>query len=99
MIEDRKDYLAAFAIGAVLGIGATLLLAPPTSPVRRIRHELEPAFARVRKGSRRVRREARAVSREFGKRAGRAVEAASNEAWRAAKRRVRKARKALGNRI
>ena len=36
MAEDRNDYFAAFAIGAIVGIGATLLLAPkkPTGAKR-----------------------------------------------------------------
>ena len=76
MFDDRKDYPAAFAIGAIVCIGATLLLAPPRSGAQRVRYELEPALARARKGSRRMRKEATAVSREFSKRAGRAAEAA-----------------------
>jgi gas vesicle protein len=98
MREDRNDFLAAFAIGAVVGIGAILLLTPPKSGAKRILYEIEPALERARKGSRRVRKEAKQVAREFSKRGGRAVRAASDEAWRTAQNRVRKARKALRNR-
>ena len=98
MTEDRNDYLAAFAIGAIVGIGATLLLAPQRSGAKRVMYEIEPALERARKGTRRVGHEASDVAREFGKRGGRALRAVSDEAWRAAQRRVRKARQALRNR-
>ena len=98
MSEDRNDFLAAFAIGAIVGVGATLLLSPASSGGKRIVREIEPALRRARKGSRRVRKEANDVAREFGRRGGRAVRAASDEAWRAAQRRIRKARKALRTR-
>lgn len=98
MAEDRNDFIAAFAIGALLGIGATLLLAPPRSGAGRILHEIEPALKRARKGSRRVREETRKVAREFGKRGERALDAASDEVWRAARRKVKQARQALRNR-
>ena len=95
MSEDRRDYLAAFTIGAIVGIGATLLLAPQSSAGKRIFYELEPAVKRVRKGSRRVRREAEDVAREIGRRGSRAFDTASSELRRAAGRRIRKARKSL----
>ncbi len=56
MEDDKKEYWAAFAIGAILGIGATLLLAPPHTPAQRILYEIEPALDRARKGSKRVAR-------------------------------------------
>ena len=98
MSDERRDYLAAFAIGAIVGIGATLLLSPPTSVPKRIMYELEPALKRARKGSRRVRREAEDVAHEIGRRSGRAFDAASSELKRAAGRRFRKARKTLRRR-
>jgi gas vesicle protein len=54
MTEDRNDYFAAFAIGAIVGIGATLLLAPekPTG-ARRLLHEIEPKLRTARKRARR----------------------------------------------
>ena len=65
MAEDRNDYFAAFAIGAIVGIGATLLLAPkkPTG-ARRLLYEMEPALEQARKSTRRFRK-------DFGKAATR----------------------------
>jgi hypothetical protein len=46
MISNRGDYIAAFIIGAVVGVGATLLLKPPARkkrmvyPVKRLRRRL-----------------------------------------------------------
>ena len=50
MENDRKEYLAAFVIGAIVGVGATLLLAPEDKPVKR-RHilELEPTVRRIKR--------------------------------------------------
>lgn len=98
MTDDRRDYLAAFTIGAIVGIGATLLLAPRSSGASRIMEELAPALKRARKGTRRVRNEARDVARTFTRRGGRAMDAASDELRRAASRGIRRARKKLRNR-
>jgi len=98
MSDERRDYLAAFTIGAIVGIGATLLLAPPVSMPKRIMYELEPALKRVRKGSRRLRREAEDVAHEVGRRSGRAFDAAASELRRAARRRMRKAPKTMRRR-
>jgi gas vesicle protein len=46
MANDRGDFIAAFIIGAVVGVGATLLLKPPTRkrrreyPIKRLRRRL-----------------------------------------------------------
>lgn len=58
MTDDRRDFLAAFAIGAIVGVGAALLLAPsePTG-ARRILHQIEPALKRARRKSRRLKQE------------------------------------------
>ncbi|HEX6558989.1 MAG TPA: YtxH domain-containing protein [Longimicrobiales bacterium] len=55
--DNRRDYWAAFAIGAIVGVGATLLLTPdkPT-PARRILYDIEPALERARKGTRKAAR-------------------------------------------
>ena len=56
MAEDRNDYFAAFAIGAIVGIGATLLLAPKKhTGMKRLLTEMEPALKQARKSSRRLR--------------------------------------------
>lgn len=57
MAEDRRDYWAAFAIGAIVGVGATLLLAPEDSGDR-IMYKVKPALKRARKGTRRFRKNA-----------------------------------------
>jgi gas vesicle protein len=95
MTEDTNDFLAAFAIGALVGIGATLLLGPPAGGTQRILHEIEPALKRARKGSRRMREETRDVAREFGKRGERALNVAGDEVRRAARRKLRQARRVL----
>lgn len=95
MAEDKNDMLAAFAIGALVGIGATLLLSPPPRGAKRILHEIEPALKRAGKGSRRVRAEAAQVAREFGKRGERAFNVAGDEVRRAALRQLREARRVL----
>lgn len=53
-MEDRNDYWAAFAIGAIVGVAATLLLAPePKTPIEKMRYQIEPVIKRARKGARR----------------------------------------------
>lgn len=37
MANQRRDYLVAFLIGAVVGVGATVLLAPPAQKKRLVR--------------------------------------------------------------
>jgi gas vesicle protein len=43
------DFLAAFAVGTVLGIGATLLLQPDQSPRARVARKLKPYQKKMRK--------------------------------------------------
>jgi gas vesicle protein len=40
--QDSVDFLSAFAVGAVLGIGATLLLQPKRTPKERIVRQWKP---------------------------------------------------------
>jgi gas vesicle protein len=40
--QDSVDFLSAFAVGAVLGIGATLLLQPKRTPKQRIVKQWKP---------------------------------------------------------
>jgi gas vesicle protein len=40
--QDSVDFLSAFAVGAVLGIGATLLLQPKRTPKERIAKQWKP---------------------------------------------------------
>ena len=74
MAEDKNDYFAAFAIGAIVGIGATLLLAPkkPTG-AKRLLYEMEPTLKRARKKSRRFRKDMGRTAERTGKRARRTL--------------------------
>ncbi len=40
--QDTVDFLTAFAVGTVLGIGATLLLQPRRTPTERVRRQWKP---------------------------------------------------------
>lgn len=40
--QDTTDFLAAFAVGTVLGIGATLLLQPRPTPRQKVAKQLKP---------------------------------------------------------
>lgn len=57
--QDTVDFLTAFAVGTVLGIGATLLLQPNRTPKDRVLRQLKPyrkqmkrSYAQVREGVR-----------------------------------------------
>ncbi len=58
MTDDRKEYAIAFAIGAMVGAGATMLLAPARKKHRLI-YKLEPTARRARKHARRFRKSIR----------------------------------------
>jgi gas vesicle protein len=47
--QDTVDFLTAFAVGTVLGIGATLLLTPERTPKQRIVRQLKPYRKQMRK--------------------------------------------------
>jgi gas vesicle protein len=51
--QDNNDFLAAFAIGAVLGVGATLLLRPEKpNPRKQLQKRLKPHVRKLRKTAR-----------------------------------------------
>jgi gas vesicle protein len=57
--QDTVDFLTAFAVGTVLGIGATLLLQPDRTPKDRVLRQLKPyrkqmkrSYSQVREGMR-----------------------------------------------
>ncbi len=55
--QDTTDFLAAFAVGAVLGIGATLLLkGEPRTAKERLMRELKPYRRKMRKSAGQVAR-------------------------------------------
>lgn len=47
--QDTVDFLTAFAVGTVLGIGATLLLTPERTPKQRVVRQLKPYRKQMRK--------------------------------------------------
>lgn len=54
--EESNDFLAAFGIGAVLGIGAALLLRPERSdPRRRLLKKAKPHGKRLRRSAKQLR--------------------------------------------
>ncbi|MDB4947373.1 MAG: hypothetical protein JWM27_22 [Gemmatimonadetes bacterium] len=53
--NDTTDFLAAFAVGTVLGIGATLLMRPEPSPKERVIRQLKPYRKELKRGYRQVR--------------------------------------------
>lgn len=57
--QDTVDFLTAFAVGTVLGIGATLLLTPERTPKQRVVRQLKPYRKQMRKSYARAREAAR----------------------------------------
>lgn len=50
MVSDRTDYLMAFVIGAILGVGATLLVTPEKKKKRkRLVYDMEPTVKRIKR--------------------------------------------------
>ena len=47
--QDTVDFFAAFAVGTVLGIGATLLLQPQRTPKERVLRQLKPYRKQMRR--------------------------------------------------
>ena len=54
MANERRDYLVAFLIGLIVGVGATVLLSPPKK--KRLVFPVERGIKRFRKRGRRMRR-------------------------------------------
>lgn len=55
--QDTNDFLAAFAIGAALGVGATLLLRPEKpNPRKQLQKRLKPHVRKLRKSAARSRK-------------------------------------------
>lgn len=64
--QDTVDFLTAFAVGTVLGIGATLLLTPERTPKQRIVRQLKPYRKQMRKSYVRARDAVREGSQATG---------------------------------
>lgn len=58
MAGDRKEYITAFLIGAIVGAGATVLLSAGSEKKQRF-YQLEPGVRRLRKRGRRLRKSLR----------------------------------------
>ena len=64
--QDTVDFLTAFAVGTVLGIGATLLLTPERTPKQRIARQLKPYKKQMRRSYVRAREAVRDGSHATG---------------------------------
>ncbi len=65
--QDTNDFLAAFGIGAVLGIGAALLLRPDKpNPRKQLQKRLKPHVRKLGKSASRSRKAARAAIQASG---------------------------------
>jgi gas vesicle protein len=53
--QDTVDFLTAFAVGTVLGIGATLLLQPERTPKQRVLRQVKPYKKQIRRSYSQVR--------------------------------------------
>jgi hypothetical protein len=61
MVSDRKDYIMAFVIGAIVGVGATLLATPaPKQKRKRLVYDMAPTVKRVKRRVRPSRMQRRA---------------------------------------
>ena len=66
MARNDNDFLTAFAIGAALGVGATLLLRPEKSnPRKQLQKRLKPHVRKLRKGAVKTRKAGRVAPRPF----------------------------------
>ena len=54
--QDTVDFLMAFAVGTVLGIGATLLLQPERTPKERVLRQIKPYKKQIQRSYKNVRR-------------------------------------------
>ena len=48
-MNDRKEYLVAFVIGAIVGVGATLLMAPERKTKKHLVFDREPVMKRIKR--------------------------------------------------
>ena len=64
--QDTVDFLTAFAVGTVLGIGATLLLTPERTPRQRVARQLKPYRKQMKKSYVRARDAVREGSHATG---------------------------------
>lgn len=53
--EDSVDFIAAFLVGTVLGVGATLLLQPERTPKERVLRQLKPYSRQMKRSLQKTR--------------------------------------------
>lgn len=74
--QDTNDFLTAFAVGAVLGVGATLLLrSRPKTAKERLLRELRPVRRKMGRGAARMTRGLRRTGAATGEMAEDAIDA------------------------
>ena len=74
--QDTTDFLTAFAVGTLLGVGATLLLRPaPRTARERLARELKPYGKKMRRSAGKARRALREGADATGEVAGEAIDA------------------------
>jgi gas vesicle protein len=73
--QDTVDFLTAFAVGTVLGIGATLLLQPQRTPKQRVVRQWKPYKKQMRQSYGRVRAGVREGSEATGELTGEVITA------------------------
>jgi gas vesicle protein len=73
--KDTTEFLAAFAVGTVLGIGATLLLRPERTPRERLARQMKPHGRKLRRSASQIRGAAREGRDAAGDFTGELVEA------------------------
>jgi gas vesicle protein len=73
--QDTVDFLTAFAVGTVLGIGATLLLQPERTPKQRVLRQIKPYKKQMRRSYSQVRGGLRGGRTATGEMTGEAITA------------------------
>ena len=73
--KDTTEFLAAFAVGTVLGIGATLLLRPERTPRERLARQLKPHGRKLKRSVGQIRGAAREGAGAAGELTGELVSA------------------------
>ena len=73
--QDTVDFLTAFAVGTVLGIGATLLLQPERSPKQRVVRQLKPYKKQMKRSYSQIRSGLRGSKAATGEITGEAITA------------------------
>jgi len=73
--EDTVDFIAAFVVGTVLGVGATLLLQPERTPKERVIRQLKPYRRQMRRSLEKTRQGLREGADATGELGGEVISA------------------------